>query len=169
MLENTPFRRYKHFDHEGGIATPLIAHWPARIKARGELRRQAGHIIDIMPTCVEAAGASYPKKSGSQAVLPMEGLSLIPAFADKALTRDALYWEHEGNAAIRAGDWKLVRAGRNGKWELYDIKHDRTELHDLAGTEPARVTELAAKWDAWAGRTHVMPYPNEGRKAAGSK
>ena len=169
MLENTPFRRYKHFDHEGGIATPLIAHWPARIKARGELRQQVGHIIDIMPTCVEVAGANYPKEFNGQSILPLEGLSLVPAFGDRALVRDALYWEHEGNAAIRVGDWKLVRVGRNGRWELYDMKSDRTELHNLAELEQARVTELAAQWEAWAGRTHVKPYPNEGGKAARGK
>jgi arylsulfatase len=169
MLENTPFRRYKHFDHEGGIATPCIAHWPGRIKARGEIRQQAGHIIDIMATCVDIAGAKYPTSINNQAILPMEGKSLVPAFDDQALVRDALYWEHEGNAAVRVGDWKLVRLGRNGKWELYDIKNDRTELHDMATAQAELVRQLADKWEAWAGRTHVTPYPNEGRKAANAK
>ncbi len=165
MLENTPFRRYKHFDHEGGIATPLIVHWPARISARGELRQQVGHIIDVMPTFLEVAGASYPKDHNGQAILPLEGKSLLPAFANQPLERDALYWEHEGNAAMRAGDWKLVRLGGNGPWELYNLKTDRTELHDLAATEPARVRELAAKWDAWTVRAKVQPLPNEAKKA----
>ena len=158
-LSNTPFRRYKHFNHEGGIATPLIAHWPARIKARGALRQQTGHLVDIMATCVEVAGATYPAESNGHAVTPMEGLSLVPAFDDKVLTRDALYWEHEGNAAVRVGDWKLVRQGRNGRWELYDLRRDRTELHNRAAENPEQVQQLAAKWDAWAARAHVTPYP----------
>ncbi|HEY5480062.1 MAG TPA: arylsulfatase, partial [Verrucomicrobiae bacterium] len=158
-LENTPFRRYKHYNHEGGIATPLVVHWPAGFAARGELRQQPGHLVDIMATCVDVAGAKYPVDFQGRTILPMEGRSLVPAFADKAVERDALFWEHEGNAAIRVGDWKLVRFGRNGSWELYNLKADRTELHDLAADEPERAKELAAKWDAWAGRTNVKPYP----------
>ncbi|MEI6654984.1 MAG: sulfatase/phosphatase domain-containing protein, partial [Verrucomicrobiota bacterium] len=148
------------------IATPLIAHWPARITAHGKLRQQVGHIIDIMPTCLEVAGATYPKEFNGQAILPLEGTSLVPAFEDNPLTRDALYWEHEGNAAIRAGDWKLVRLTRNGPWELYNLKTDRTELHDLAASEPQRVGDLVAQWQAWAARTHVNPSPHEGKNAA---
>lgn len=158
-LENTPFRRYKHYNHEGGIATPLVVHWPAGFATRGELRQQPGHLVDVMATCVDVAGAKYPAEFQGRTILPMEGRSLVPAFADKAVERDALFWEHEGNAAIRVGDWKLVRFGRNGPWELYNLKADRTELHDLAADEPERAKELAAKWDAWAERTNVKPYP----------
>jgi arylsulfatase len=158
-LENTPFRRYKHFNHEGGIATPLIVHWPAGVAAQGELRQQPGHLVDVMATCVDLAGAKYPAEFKGQAIQPMEGRSLAPAFGNQPIQRDALFWEHEGNAAIRVGDWKLVRMGRNGAWELYNLKTDRTELHDLAATEPARAAELAAKWEAWATRTNVKPYP----------
>jgi len=158
-LENTPFRRYKHYNHEGGIATPLIAHWPARISGNGQLRTQPGHLVDIMATCVDVAGATYPKQYRGKSILPMEGRSLAPAFEGKPIQRDALFWEHEGNAAVRVGDWKLVRLGRDGPWELYDLKADRTELHDLALAEPARAIELAAKWDAWAERAQVKPYP----------
>jgi arylsulfatase len=166
-LENTPFRRYKHYNHEGGIATPLIAHWPAGIVARCELRQQPCHLVDIMATCAELAGAKYPAKFHGQAILPMEGRSLVPAFADQPIQRDALYWEHEGNAAVRVGDRKLVRLGRNGPWELYNLKTDRTELNDLAAAEPDRAAELAARWDAWASRANVKPYPgsNEASKA----
>ena len=165
-LENTPFRRYKHYNHEGGIATPLIAHWPAGIAAHGEFRQQPGHLIDIMATCVDLAGAKYPAEFHGQAIQPMEGRSLVPAFANQPIQRDALYWEHEGNAAIRVGDWKLVRLGRNGPWELYNLKTDRTELHDLADAEPDRTAEMAAKWEAWASRANVKPYPssNDGKK-----
>ena len=158
-LENTPFRRYKHYNHEGGISTPLIAHWPARVSNGGPLRSQPGHLIDIMATCVDVSGATYPKEFKGRAVLPMEGRSLVPAFDDKPIRREALFWEHEGNAAVRVGDWKLVRLGRNGPWELYDLKADRTEQHDLAAAQPERAKELAAKWDAWAERAQVKPYP----------
>jgi arylsulfatase A-like enzyme len=161
FLQNTPFRRYKHFNHEGGIATPLIAHWPAGIAAKNELRKQPAHVIDIMATCVEVAGAPPLKELAGKPVLPLEGCSLVPAFADKPIERDALYWEHEGNAAARAGDMKLVRAGRNSAWELYNLAKDRTELHDLAAEQPEKAKELAAKWEVWAERAHVKPYPGE--------
>ena len=169
FLENTPFRRYKHFNHEGGIATPLIAHWPAGIRAQDELRTQPGHLIDILPTCLEVAGATPLKERNGVAILPPEGRSLLPAFANQPITRDALYWEHEGNAAIRVGDLKLVRAGRNGAWELYDLKADRTEQHDLASAQPAKVKELADQWEAWALRTNVKPYPTAGGKKKNGK
>jgi arylsulfatase A-like enzyme len=160
-LENTPFRRYKHFNHEGGIATPLIAHWPGRIKDAGQLRTQPGHLVDLMATCVDVSGAKYPTEFKGKAIQPMEGRSLVPAFDNKPIERDALYWEHEGNAAIRAGDWKLVRLGRDGAWELYDLKADRTELHNLAGTKSDLARQLAAQWEAWAERANVKPYPAE--------
>jgi arylsulfatase len=158
-LSNTPLRRYKHFNHEGGIATPLVAHWPAGIAAKGEFRQQVGHVIDIMATCVDLAGAKYPTELGGKKILPMEGKSLMPAFADKPIERDAIYWAHEGNAAIRVGNWKLVRMGLEGAWELYDLNADRTELHNVAAQEPKRAAELLAKWNAWAKRTNVLPYP----------
>ncbi len=167
LLENTPFRRYKHFNHEGGITTPLIAHWPAGIAAKNELRQQPGHLIDIMATCVDVSGATYPQELKGKPILPMEGRSLAPAFANKPIARDALYWEHEGNAAVRVGDMKLVRLGRNGAWELYDLAKDRTEQHDLATTQPDQARELAAKWDAWAKRANVLPSPQ--KKAAARK
>jgi arylsulfatase len=168
-LSNTPLRRYKHFNHEGGIATPLIVHWPQRIKTPGELRKQPGHVVDIMATCVDVAGATYPAEFKGKPILPMEGRSLVPALDNVPIQRDALYWEHEGNAAIRVGDWKLVRLGRGGPWELYDLKADRTELHDLADAKPELVRELAAKWDAWAERTHVKPYPHQAQKQSQGK
>jgi arylsulfatase A-like enzyme len=163
-LSNTPFRRYKHFNHEGGIATPLIAHWPERIKTPGQLRTQPGHVIDLMTTCVDVGGAKYPAEFDGKPIQPMEGRSLLPAIADnKPIERDAIYWEHEGNAAIRVGDWKLVRFGHKGPWELYNMATDRTELHDLASTEPQRATDLRAKWDAWAQRAHVEPDPSSAK------
>ncbi|HET6573153.1 MAG TPA: arylsulfatase, partial [Fimbriiglobus sp.] len=153
-VSDTPFREYKHWVHEGGISTPLIAHWPKGIAAKGELRRQPGHLIDIMATCLDLSGAKYPEGK-----TPPEGKSLVPAFADKPIERDANYWEHEGNRAVRVGDWKLVAKGPGGKWELYDLKADRTELHDLASANPEKVKELIAKWEAWAKRAKVLPWP----------
>ncbi len=171
FLQNTPFRRYKHYNHEGGIATPLIASWPAGIPARNELRPQPAHLIDILPTCLEAAGATPLRELNQQTLIPLEGRSLLPAFASKPIPRDALFWEHEGNAAVRAGDWKLVRIGRQGAWELYDLGKDRTEQHDLAIAHPDKTKELAAAWEAWAERAHVKPYPPSGggKKAKAGK
>jgi len=159
FLQNTPLRSYKHFNHEGGIATPLVVHRPAGIAAPGELRTQPAHLIDIMPTVVEVSGATYPKQFRDQPILPLEGLSLVPAFRNGVLERPALYWEHEGNAAIRAGAMKLVRKGSTGAWELYDLAADRTEQHDLAGERPELAAELAARWQVWAERAHVIPAP----------
>ncbi len=152
-VSNTPFREYKHWVHEGGISTPLIAHWPAGLKARGDLRREPGHLIDIMVTCVELSGAQYPADA-----TPLEGRSLAPVFAGNPLDRDALYWEHEGNRAVRVGDWKLVAKNKQ-PWELYNLQSDRTELNDLAADMPDRVREMSGKWDAWAQRVGVLPYP----------
>lgn len=152
-VSNTPFREYKHWVHEGGISTPLIAHWPAGITAKGELRRQPGHLIDIAATIRELAGAGYPADA-----TPLEGTSLIPAFAGKPLEREAIYWEHEGNRAVRAGNWKLV-AKHNQPWELYDISKDRVESNDLAAKQPEKVQALAARWDAYAKRALVEPWP----------
>lgn len=168
-LENTPFRRYKCFNHEGGIATPLVVHWPAGFRARGDLRQQPGHTVDVMATCVDVAGAKYPLEFQGHSIQPMEGRSLAPAFGDKPIQREALCWEHEGNAAIRVGDWKLVRVGRTGQWELYNLKTDRTERHDLSAQQPERAKELAAKWEAWAERTNVKPYPIPRAQSARNK
>jgi arylsulfatase len=170
FLQNTPFRRYKHFSHEGGIATPLIAHWPQGIPAKNELRRQPAHVIDIKATCLAAAGTPAPTGRQGKPVLPPEGRSLLPAFAGQPLSRDALFWEHEGNAAVRAGDWKLVRQGREGSWELYDLAKDRTEQTDLAAIQPDQVKTLAAQWEAWAVRANVKPYPESSTgKAHGAR
>lgn len=166
-VSNTPFREYKHVVHEGGIATPLIAFWPQGIddSVDGTLNHQPGHLIDIMATCVDVANAAYPKQYNEQDIQPMEGISLRPAFAKQSLVRrDALYFEHHLNCAIRDGQWKLVRKGNPGQgtvqaWELYDMEADRTEQHDLAAARPKEVKELTAKWEAWAHRAHVKPWP----------
>ncbi len=157
-VSNTPFREYKHWVHEGGISTPLIVHWPAKIKDHGKLRQQPGHLIDVMATCVAAAGAEYPKQFKGNEITPPEGKSLLDACIDNAaIDREAIYWEHEGNRAVRVGDWKLVAKGEQGKWELYNIAHDRAELHDLAARHADKVAVLSAQWEAWAKRANVLP------------
>ncbi len=169
-LENTPFRRSKTYNHEGGIATPLIAHWPASIPAsrRGSFETQPGHLVDLMATVVDLSAAKYPATFKDRPIQPMEGVSLRPAFMGAPLARLApLYWEHEGNAAIRVGDTKLVRFGAKGAWELYDLKTDRTEQHNLASAQPALATELAALWEAWARRANVLPVMNRGQGGEG--
>jgi len=155
---NTPFRLYKHWVHEGGIATPLIAHWPSRIKSRGKLRHQPGHLIDIMTTCVDIAGARYPSEYKGNKIIPMEGRSLVPAFENKPIEREAIYWEHEGNRAVRKGKWKLV-SRHPGEWELYDLEADRTELNNLAQKYPEKVAQLKAMYESWAARCGVQPWP----------
>ncbi|UCG48433.1 MAG: sulfatase-like hydrolase/transferase [Phycisphaerales bacterium] len=157
-VSNTPFRLYKHWVHEGGISTPLVAHWPEGVKAKGKLCHQAGHLIDIMATCVDVAGAEYPAEFKGSRIIPMEGRSLVPAFHNKPIEREAIYWEHEGNRAVRQGRWKLV-SKHPGDWELYDMETDRTELNDLAGKYPDKVEQLKAFYERWAARCQVQPWP----------
>jgi len=157
-VSNTPFREYKHWVHEGGISTPLIAHWPAKIKRHGEYEPTSSHLIDLMTTAVDISGATYPETyHDGREITPMEGKSLATAFAGKGIDREAIYWEHEGNRAIRVGDWKLVAKGARGPWELYNIAQDRSEQNDLASKGPQRVEKLSAMWQAWAERAHVLP------------
>jgi arylsulfatase len=143
---NTPFRRHKTWVHEGGISTPLIAHWPAGIKGRGELRHNPAHLVDLVPTVLELTGAQKPATFKGQPVPPAPGRSLVPAFArDGTVTRDFLWWQHEDNRAIRVGDWKLVALAK-GSWELYDLARDRGESHNLAAARPEKVRELEGMW-----------------------
>ena len=153
---NTPFRLYKHWMHEGGISSPLIAHWPTRQWKRGSIdKTQPAHLIDIMATCIDAAGAKYPERAG---VLPLEGKSMLPIFEGrKRAGHEYLAWEHEGNRAVRQGDWKLV-SKHPGGWELYNIPADRTETNDLAFKDPGRVERMAALYDGWAKRCNVLPW-----------
>jgi arylsulfatase len=146
-LANTPFRRHKTWVHEGGIATPLIVQWPRGIAARGELRHTPGHIIDFVPTILETAGGRRPEQVGGKPVPLAPGKSLVPLFAkDGTVTHESFWWLHEGNRALRAGDWKIVAAGKDSPWELYDLTSDRSEMTDLARGRPEKVRELAAAW-----------------------
>jgi arylsulfatase len=165
-VSNTPFREYKHWVHEGGISTPLIAHWPAGIPSsrHNALESQPAHLIDLMATCVHLAGASYPGEFKGQAIQPREGVSLAPALAGQKLVRSQpIFWEHEGNRAIREGDWKLV-SKHPGDWELYNMAADRAEMHNLAQQHPERVTALAEQWQVWADRVGVQSWPLNGSK-----
>jgi arylsulfatase len=155
-VSNTPFRSYKHWVHEGGISTPLIACGPP-VAAAGGATREPGHLVDLMATLVEVAGAEYPRTFAGRDVLPMEGRSLVPVLRGGSLGERTLAWEHEGNRAIRKGSWKLV-ARHGSPWELYDLDADRTENHDLAARHPERVAVLSRAWEAWAARCGVEPW-----------
>lgn len=157
-VSNTPFRLYKADTYEGGTATPLVVHWPKGISARGEVRHQPGHLIDIMATVVEVSGAAYPKQRRGMDVVPMQGKSLVSAFRGETLPDRPLFFEHQGNRAIRHGRWTLV-ASHGKVWELYDGSVDRTEAQNLAVKMPEKVAELEAIYQEWARRSNVMPWP----------
>jgi len=172
---NTPFREYKHWVHEGGISTPLVVHWPKGINSKGEFRSEPSHLIDIMATCVDVAGGNYPTTYNDQVITPMEGRSLIPTFANQDLNREAIYWEHEGNRAVRMGKWKLISKAdkqdsfiwdktdnlESSDWELFDMENDRTEMHDLASENTKLVAKMADMWLAWGKRTGIVPRPKQ--------
>jgi arylsulfatase A-like enzyme len=165
QVSNTPFRRYKMSVHEGGIASPLILwwkgdRWKAKIKAPGGLVETPAHVIDILPTCLEAAGASYRREKR-----PLEGVSLMPSLAGRPLRpHEAIFWEHEGNQAIREGRFKLVRS-HGGPWELYDIEADRTESNNLAPVRAATVQRMSRAYDEWMRRAGVLPWDQVNRRA----
>lgn len=155
-LSNTPFRLYKHWTHEGGISTPFIAHWPAGFSSKGELRHTPAQLVDIMPTILEATGSSRAAVPNGIAAPRLEGKSLLSLFAGDSPMDRLLYWEHEGNAAVRGKRWKLVR-NYPGAWELYDMEADRTELHDVAGEHPDILERMKAAYESWAERCQVIP------------
>ena len=144
---NTPFRRHKTWVHEGGIATPLIAHWPKGIAAHGEVRHTPSHLIDLLPTLLEIAGGKrFETWDGQPTPIP-PGRSLVPAFAqDVTIPHDSLWWLHDGNRALRVGDWKIVSAGKDSPWELYDLGTDRSESRNLAAQQPDRVKTMTETW-----------------------
>ncbi len=146
-LANTPLRKSKIFVHEGGISTPLIVHWPAGIHAEGELRHSPAHLIDVVPTLLQVAELKAPSVANGEARPDLPGKSLMPAFArDEPIERECLFFKHEGNRALRVGDWKIVASGANSNWELYDLSTDRSESLDLANQHPERVKKLAQLW-----------------------
>ena len=145
-VSNTPFRRHKIWVHEGGISTPLIAQWPKGIATHGQLRQDVGHVIDLLPTLLEVAGVKADGRPAGAPPLP--GRSLVPAFSkDGAVQRDCVFWHHQGNRALRVGDWKLVSAHDDSDvWHLYNLATDRAESVDLASQQSQRVSEMAARW-----------------------
>ncbi|MCI0540756.1 MAG: sulfatase-like hydrolase/transferase, partial [Verrucomicrobiales bacterium] len=146
---NAPFRRHKIWTHEGGISTPCILHWPARIQSGNALRHTPAHLIDLVPTVLELAGLTPPASWNGQLRPPLPGVSLAPAFQnDTTLPRETMFWLHEGNRALRMGDWKIVSETENGnRWELYNLAADRSEQNDLATQDPARVTVMSQRWN----------------------
>lgn len=155
---NTPFRFHKMWVHEGGISTPLIVRWPDQIQQTGGWTNQVGHIVDVMATCVDASGATYPQEKYGSPIIPFEGQSLRATFNQPESTQDrSLFWEHEGNQAIRQGDWKLVKQHQQN-WELYDLNQDRSELINRAAADPERVESMTKTWNTWAKRVGVVPW-----------
>jgi arylsulfatase len=155
---NTPWNLYKHYANEEGISVPCIVHWPERIRRRGAIEKTPAHLIDLMPTIVEAAGVTYPERLGSREILPMPGMSLMAAIRGSKTPGRTLFFEHEGHRAVREGRHKLT-ALRGEAWSLYDMESDRTETQDVSAKHPEIVEGLARKWEAWAAENNVTPLP----------
>ncbi len=158
-LGNTPFRLYKHFTHEGGISTPFIAHWPKGIGKPDRWVRDPAHVMDVMPTVIEVAGAKYPETLNGNAITPVAGTSLMPALRGERLPQRSIGFDHQAARAWRKGNWKIVwpkRMPHEIQWELYNLAQDRCELHDLADQYPERVNEMVAEWENWARHVGVI-------------
>ena len=156
-VSNTPFRMYKHWVHEGGISSPLIIHYPDRIKQH-KIESALTHIMDIMPTCLDLAKAPYPKSFEGRTISPPEGKSLVPLFGGEPWHREeALFWEHEGNRAVRRGPWKIVSTYPENNWRLYNMEKDRAEIHDLSKEHPEIKKDLMEQYQSWASRVGVVP------------
>lgn len=155
-LSNTPFRYYKHYGFEGGVATPFIMHWPNRFSKINKIRDEVASIIDVMPTVLAATNTPYPLTYNGHSIQPMEGTSLLPVFDGKHLKRKTWFMEHEGNKAVRDGKWKMASTG-NGKWELFDMDKDRTETNNILSQNPKIGQKLEKMWNEWAWRVHVLP------------
>lgn len=152
---NTPFRLYKHYNHEGGISAPFILHWPKGTQRKGDIDRQPAHLVDLSATILDVAKASYPKTWNGKPILPKAGISLRPVLQGKPLPKRPIFFEHEGNRAVRHGKWKIVWTNFTKKWELYDISKDRSEMNNLASKHPSKVEELSKLWHKWA-ETHFV-------------
>ena len=158
-VSNTPLRHYKQTQHEGGISSPLIVHWPGQVKHPGTLEQSPGHLIDIMATCLEVSGAEYPEKEGLQ---PLQGKSLVPLFrGEEREDHEALYFVFNNCRALRKGEWKAV-SFYGSQWELYNIASDRFEQHDLSGDYPTLVMELSERWHEMAETIDLLPEKKRG-------
>lgn len=159
-VANAPFRYWKSKVYEGGICTPLIAHWPKGISQKNAIVNQQGHVIDIMATCLDISGAAYPEMYNNREITPYQGNSLAPVFkGEKREQPEFIFWEHFGSKAIRKGKWKLVQLGDNSPWELFNLSMDRTETNNLASQHPEIVKELEEKWHTLAVEFNVLPKP----------
>jgi arylsulfatase len=168
-VSNTPFRLFKHWEYEGGTATPFIAYYPGVIKAGG-INNQPAHIIDLMSTCLDFARVKYPKTYNGNTIIPTEGISLKPLFTGQIWKgHNGLFFEHEGNRAVRLGNWKLVSQKPANKWELYNIKTDRAEQNDLAAQYPGKVNAMIALYNQWATRAGVIAFEKLGRPLGGGE
>ncbi|RYF10639.1 MAG: arylsulfatase, partial [Flavobacteriales bacterium] len=157
-VSNTPFRLFKHWEYEGGTATPFIAYGPNLVKP-GTTSHQPGHIIDIMTTCLNLAGAKYPAIYKESQIKQTVGVNLVPLFkGQKWVGHDALFFEHEGNRAVRQGDWKLVSNYPNNEWHLFNMVNDRTELNDVSKSQPKKVQELISLYNNWAEKSDVISF-----------
>jgi len=167
---NTPFRYYKHYVHEGGIATPLVVSWPAGLprERQGQWTTQVGHVKDIMPTLLELTGAAYPREFAGHPLTPLEGISLVPALQGGSVEIGPLFWEHHGNRGMRDGDWKLVARAKSG-WELYDFSQGRDETADLSKAHPEKVAALARRYQEWADRVGVVENPPRPTRGSGGE
>ncbi len=158
---NTPFRMYKHWVHEGGISTPLIVHWPAGIKAKNEFRNQPGHLIDIMATCIDVAEGNYPETFNGNKIIPLQGISLAGILNNEKLPDRPIFWEHEGNKAVRVGKFKLVSRWTKDSeynWELYNLESDRSETNNLIEKMPDKAKEMEKLWKDWARKANVLTW-----------
>ena len=157
-VSNTPYRLYKKYTHEGGVITPLIIHYPNTIKNQ-RIDHQVGHIIDLMPTCLDLADVPYPSTYQGNQILPTEGKSLLPVIQGKKREpHNALFWEHIGNKAVRMKNWKLVRRYSADNWRLYNLTKDPTELNDLSSKYPKRVQKMKSAYEEWANKVGVVPW-----------
>lgn len=161
-MSNTPFRKYKMYNHEGGIATPLIVHWPKGISTTTKVTQQQGHVIDIMPTLIEVSGAKYPKKINNISIYPAQGSSFLKALKGEETSRAPMFFEHNGNRAVIKGNWKLVSEGiqkppYTKAWELYDLSQDRAEAHNLIDKNTEKTKTLENLWNSWAEDNNVLP------------
>jgi len=167
---NTPLRLHKSWVHEGGVASPLIVHWPAGLKAAGELRHTPCHFVDVLPTVLELAGGAVEPTWHGKKPPPLAGRSLVAALAaDVTVPHEYIYFHHGANRAIRAGDWKLVAAGAKGPWELYDLKSDRCESVNVAGKHPEKAKELSALWQRCEDQFRKQAGPRPPRRKAGTR
>ncbi|WAJ71817.1 arylsulfatase [Catenovulum adriaticum] len=168
-VSNTPFQLYKHYTHEGGIATPLIAHWPAGItNTRKDFERTPSHVVDILPTLIDISGGTYPKTYRDTEILPMNGVSLLPIFKGKEVNRsEPIFFEHEGNRAVRDGKWKLVSRYQEA-WQLFDMEADRTETSDLFSKHPDIAQSMILQYERWFQRDLVDQWIGPARPDSGA-